>query len=64
MRASADQVQRCQRRIAQLEMLGMTRKAIAEAAGLSPSSLTRLAQGVFLRPSRATVVAVLAVRPR
>jgi hypothetical protein len=63
VRANADEIAQVRRRIAKLEAMGMTRMAIAEAAGLAPSTVTRLAAGSFAAPSRPTVAAVLAVRP-
>jgi hypothetical protein len=64
IRASEESVRRCRRWIARLEALGMTRSAIAQRAGVAPSTVTRLAAGSFAAPSRATVAAVLAVRRR
>jgi hypothetical protein len=64
VRASADQTREVRHWIARLEAMGMTRMAIAQAAGVAPSTVTRLAAGSFTAPSRPTVVAVLSVRPR
>jgi transcriptional regulator with XRE-family HTH domain len=64
IRASEDQVREVRRRIARLEAAGMTRQRIAQEAGVSGSTITRLAAGQFRAPSRATVAAVLAVRVR
>jgi hypothetical protein len=64
VRATPEQLRQVKVTIAKLEMLGMTRTQIAQAAGLHGSTITRLAAGKFRAPSRTTVQAVLAVRPR
>ena len=50
--------------IARLERRGISRKQIAIAAGVSQSTVTRLANGDTADLSRRVASAVLAVRPR
>jgi hypothetical protein len=64
VRATPQQVRDVRRHVAKLEVLGMTRLAIARAAGVNSSTITRLCAGEFVAPSRNTVAAVLAVRRR
>jgi hypothetical protein len=63
IRASDDQIRQMKLWVRKLEAMGFTRKAIAEAAGLNPSTITRLCAGQTPTPARVTIQAVLSVRP-